>query len=99
MVATIATSYVGNVPDSVGSRTILYATTCQAIGVAGKVLSAVALLLIDVVPNEVAILPDSGVEVGAMLLLRLVLSTEVFVTDSIEQTRTVDTDGALETNA
>ena len=84
MVATIATSYVGDVPDSIGSRTILYATTCQAIGVAGKVLSAVTLLLIDVVPNEVSILPHGGVEVGAMLLLRLILSTEVFVTDSVE---------------
>ena len=95
MVATIATSHVGDVPDSVSTWAILYATTCQAVSVAGKVLSAVALLFIDVVPNEVAILPDGGVKVGTMLLLRLILSTEILVTDSVEQTCAVDTDGAL----
>ena len=99
MIATIATSHIGNVPDSIGSRAILYATTCQAVSVAGKVLSAVALLGIGVVASEVAILPDGRVEVGTMLLLRLILSTEVLVTDGVEQPRTVDTDGTLETNA
>ena len=99
MIATIATSHVGDVPYSIGSRTILYATTCQAVSVAGKVLSAVALLGIGVVASEVAILPDGRVEVGTMLLLRLILSTEVLVTDGVEQPRAVDTDGTLETNA
>ena len=99
MVATIATSHVGDVPDSVSSRAILYATTCQSVGVAGKVLSAVALLGIGVVASEVTVLPDGGVEVGTVLLLRLILSAEVLVTDSVEQTCAVDTDGALEANA
>ena len=34
-----------------------------------------------------------------MLLLRLILSTEILVTDSVEQPRAVDTDGALEADA
>ena len=101
---TVAAGDVGDVPDGIGTGTVLQRTTRHGVGELLHDALAVVVALGVVVRSTIVgrggkvvgcLVPHGGIQVDVGSFLAVLLA-HVVVADGIEQTGTIDTDGRLQ---
>ena len=93
-IVAVASVDVGDIPDGVGTRTVLQRCTCHSIRELLDALRAVGKGIPSrCCPVVGTCIPHAWVELCTMRSLQLILRLHVVLVDGIEETRTINTDG------
>ena len=96
-VMAVATVDIGDIPDGIGTRTVLKRSTRHGIGELLDALGAVGKSIpCRSCPVVGSLVPYSRIEFGAMRCLQLILRLHIFLIDGIKKTSTIDTDCRLQ---
>ena len=104
VVTAVRTGHVGDVPYSIGTRSVKDRATRHGVGIAAHILRAVALQRIGVVavPGARSLIPHGWIQgIRASYAIEIVaflfpLGRDFLIGNGIGQTRTIDADGGFE---